>query len=486
MEKRETSQVYKLDLETLINKNDFNKKKTEEFSSQLDFSNSDQEQKASFGVIEQMDSRGQEISCNNYENSKKSKSDGCDEIEPWPVFSPGSEHDYSQPSALNMSQRSLAPFDPAKLAKKIKDILNFANIHISLFANEVMGISRSALENMLNPQKDRPLKQWAEFTIEMKRRHHIMHEWSQSPEKSIEHLKAISIKDDNDENIDPVMLLKKVSELLKDAKVSQELFGKEVLGISKHKIFNMLQRPPKPWIQFTDRMKQRFKKMHKWMQSPAESVSSLKALTLFKVKALSNITQESDYVEDEELLDTLELAYKANKLLKNFKISKAEFGQMLDIHLGAIRPLFETPAPWHLLTKLKKDYYRKIHKWLVENKGVEGDLHNSTSEEEGDEEMDTFKVSREIVQLLKTHAISHNFFASKTLLISSVYFSELVTNTKPWTNLHKSQKKIFKIIKKWTLAKSEEIKALEQKYQVYRARRAINSHNFRKEKALYQ
>jgi hypothetical protein len=439
----------------------------------------------------------QDSSCNDDENSNDTESDDCDEIEPpskrastWSSFSSEqnssfkTENKESQAStATIVSKHPLAPIDPAKVAKKIKDILSFANIPQRLFAKEVMGISRSALVIMLNPRKG---KQWAECTSEMKRRYHIIHEWSQAPEKSIEHLKAVGIRDNSDKNIDTVMLAKAIKIALKDAKISQELFGKEVLGISKNKIFNVLHHPPKSWIKSTGSIRQIFKKMHEWIESPKESIEHLKAMSI-KTSGGDEVI-ESDYVEDEELLDTLELVYKANKLLKNFKISKAEFSQILGIHLGAIRQLFENPAPWHLLTKLKKDYYLKIHEWLVENKGVEGDLHNSTSEEEGDEEIDSFKVSREIIQLLRTHGIAHTFFAIQKIRISSVYFGELVTNTKPWTDLHKSQRNIFKILKKWTLAKSEEIKALEREYQVYRARRSINSRNknLRKKKALDQ
>jgi hypothetical protein len=116
----------------------------------------------------------------------------------------------------------------------------------------------------------------------------------------------------------------------------------------------------------------------------------------------------------------------------------------------------------------------------------EYDLHNSTSEEEFDEEIDTFKVSREIVQRLKTHAISHFFFASSKLGISPVYFDDLVNNTKSWKDLHKSQRKIFKKIEKWTDAKSEEIEALKQDNLVYKLKMNIFGQNFRKKKASDQ
>jgi hypothetical protein len=507
------------------------------------------------------------IGCNDDENSNDPESDDSDKIEPpskrartCSVFSLSSKQDSLSETTTNMSKHPLAQIDPTKVARKIKDILSFANIRQRLFAKEVIGISFCALKKTLNPHTDRPLKQWAECTSEMKRRYHIMHEWSQAPDKSIEHLRAIGLKKyGHDENIDLVLLMKEVSAVLKDAKISREFFGKEVLGISKSQIFNMLDRPPKSWIQSTDRTRQRYKKMHEWIQSPKESIEHLKIMSnkrhrsddeiidtielcnsikniliqdkipqsnvakevlgisrsalcriinkptpwamckvirkdifrklnewrksrtresILSLKALSDSRKLSECVGVEEVLDTFELVDRVTKLLKKLGISKVELGRDLDIsHSNIIKLIFEYPAPWNLLTTLKKEYYRKLHAWLLKSDEEEDDQHSSASEEEGDEDIDTFKVSREIVQLLKVHGIPHTFFAKITLRISPVHFGELVTNTKQWKDLHNSQRKIFKNIEKWTLAKSEEIKALKQKYLVSKAKAAIISRN---------
>jgi hypothetical protein len=372
-----------------------------------------------------------------------------------------------------LSKNPLTPIDIAELAKKIKNVLDSAKIRQQLFAKEILGISRSALKEMLYSRKNHPLKQWADCTSEMKRRYFIMHEWSQTPEESIEHLRATSSQDDNDENIDPAVLIKKISAMLKDANISQELFGKEVLGISKAQaqFYYMLYEPPNSWVQLTDSMRQLFVKMQEWIQSPTESILSLKAI------------RDSKQATEDKEIDTFELIDKVSKLLKKERISIAQLGRMLNIHPKEIRKLIQYPVPWILLTKLKKEYYYKIHEWLLDNEQDEYVQHNFTSEEEGVEEIDTFKVSRDIGQLLKTHGISHTFFTKRKLGISTIYFKELITNTKPWKDLHDSQRKIFKKIEKWTLSDFEEIKALKQENLVFNARQAITKTNSRNKKA---
>jgi hypothetical protein len=222
-----------------------------------------------------------------------------------------------------------------------------------------------------------------------------------------------------------------------------------------------------------------FRKLKEWKKSPTESISSLKAMR-------GSRQQVPDYAEDEEVLDTFELVDKVTKQLKKDGISIAQLSRMLNIYVGEIKKLIHFPVPWILLTNLKKEYYRKLNEWLLENEDEEDDPYFSTSVEEGDEEIDTFKVSRDIIQLLKSHAISHNFFAQLTLKISPVYFGELVTNTKPWNDLHKSQRKIFKIIETWTRAKPEEIKAFKQKNLVHNAKIAISIQNLKIKKAFNQ
>jgi hypothetical protein len=367
-----------------------------------------------------------------------------------------------------MSKNPLTPIDPAKLAEKIKNILDVADIRRKLFAEEVVGISLNALQTTLNRPKSCTFKKWEDCTSEMKRRFRIMHEWSKA------YLSKKKMSDD--EIIDTIELCDSIKKILIENKIPRWLFAKEVLGIEQGQLRSFINKP-RPWAMCQDFKKEVYQKLHKWIQSPAESISSL--------KAISDSRKLTDCVEGEEVIDTLELVYKANKLLKKEGISKAQFSRMLDISLKEIENLIRFPAPWAVLTQLKKEEYHKIHEWLVENEDEEEVLQNSISEGVEDEEMDTFKVSRDIVQLLKAHGISHTFFAAKTLRTSAALFGELVTNTKPWTDLHKSQRDIFKIIEKWTLSKSEEIKGLEQKYQVYRAKCAISAQkSIRKRKAF--
>jgi hypothetical protein len=525
--------------------------------------------------MEQTESSDQD----NYdENSSYTESDDYDEIEPfskrartWPIFSSSSEqksssktqNNESQASTTtNMSKQQLTPIDLEELAKKIKNILSCAKIHQKLFAEEFMGISFAALKKMINPRKNRLFKKWAECKNKTKRRYHIMHEWSQAPEKSIEHLNAMSIKeDDNEENIDPIMLANRITIVLDDAKISHDLFAKEILGVSRS-VLGRILRDPKSWIQSSDSKRKHLKKLHEWIQSPKESIKQLTAIangsddefidtfelcdsvknilnenkiphklfaeevlgicksrfcqiikkptlwhvcrdcgkdnyrklnewrksateSIISLKALNESRKVSDCVEGEEILDTFELAFKANKLLKKLGISKPKLSRMLDICVIETRYLIHYPAPWNVLTQSKKEHYYKIHEWLLENEDEEDDGNSSASDEEGDEEMDTFKVSREIVQLLKTHGISHFFFATKTLRTPKIYFDELVTNKKPWGCLHESKRKIFRIIEQWTLAKSEEIKVLKQKNLNFYAKNNISTQNsYRRKKLL--
>jgi hypothetical protein len=452
----------------------------------------------------------------------------------------------------SQSKHPIVPIDTAELSKNIKNTLNSANIRRRLFAEQVVGISLETLHTLLNPFKDSLLKPWTEYTDEMKQQYHIMHEWSQAPEKSLEHLKAMSIKENNSTIIDPIMLSEEVTFMLKEAKIHQFLFAKEVLGITIPK-FHSLIHYPKTWTQWSDSAKQYFRKMNDWIRSPHESIKRLKAVenndefidtaeltnsvknilieheiskTLFakevfgtnvhnlnfyihrpapwtectdvkkdffrklhqwiksptvtqsisSLRTLSHsIKKKYDYGEGEEELDVFKIAEKVDKLVKKLGISKSEFFKKLDVPLSLIK----TPAPWHLLTKYKKVSYRKIHEWLIENEKDE--LYNSTSEEEGDEEIDTVKVSREIVQLLKTHGLCRFLFATHKLGISSVYFKELVFNPKPWKELHQTQRDVFKKIEIWTLADSDELNALKLEHMARIAERNKQRNQKRKE-----
>jgi hypothetical protein len=93
--------------------------------------------------------------------------------------------------------------------------------------------------------------------------------------------------------------------------------------------------------------------MHDWIQTPNESIEALKMLT--------------NGLEEEVELDTFDLVERVNKLLARLQIRKSQISLMLNISDTILSRLLNHPAPWHLLTKVKKEYYTRIHNWLIQN-----------------------------------------------------------------------------------------------------------------------
>jgi hypothetical protein len=242
--------------------------------------------------------------------------------------------------------------DTIKLTDEAKKLLNDSKITYRVFAKEVLGISRYALENMIyNP------KQWTQCPSEWKKRYHKMNEWiKSSPEESIILLKTLSSKNDIDDdkrdaNIDTVKLVNEIKSKLKEEKIPHWLFAKNVLEIPTPS-FSFLLLKPKPYEKSLEKTKELYRKMNEWLKSPKESIEAMKMLT--------------NKLDGEVELDTHDLIERVNKLSARLQITKSKISSVLDISYNVLLKLLHQPVPWRLLTKLKKEYYTKIHDWLLQ------------------------------------------------------------------------------------------------------------------------
>jgi hypothetical protein len=190
-----------------------------------------------------------------------------------------------------------------------------------------------------------------------------MYEWIKSPGESIALLKTLNTKKgyDDNANIDHAQLVNEIKKKLIQEKIPRWLFAKDVLGISIRSFSKMLQRST-PYALCKGYTRKLYRKMHDWIQTPKESIEALKMLT--------------DRQEEEVELDAFELVERVNKLSARLKIRKWEISLILNLSYSILSKLLHDPAPWHLLTKLKKDYYTRIHAWLIQNEDKNISVNN--------------------------------------------------------------------------------------------------------------
>jgi hypothetical protein len=335
--------------------------------------------------------------------------------------------------------------DTFKLTDEIRKMLKEAKIMRRVFAKEVLGISCLALNSMINEPQE-----WSQCSDERKRRYQKMNEWIKSPATSIISLKKLSAKkhkDDVDhyENIDTFKLANEIKNKLNEENIPYCQFAKNVLGIQTIHFYRMLSRPM-PYSLCRSHTKELYRKMHDWSQTPEESIESIKMLTN-KIKVMAN------KFEGEVELDIPDLVERVKKLLARKRISKNKISVILDMYDGSLKNLLEHPMPWNSLNKVRKNYYTKIHAWLIENEEQnESDerLSESMLENNETDTINTTQVAGEFVQLLKINGISHGYFARRQLSILLDYFEQLVNKPKPYADLIESDKKIFQCMKKWT------------------------------------
>jgi hypothetical protein len=259
--------------------------------------------------------------------------------------------------------------------------------------------------------------------------------------------------------IDTIKLAHLIKNMLADAKISQTVFAKEVAGIYQCDLSRYLSKP-KPWAKCTEFQKRVFYKMHNWSQSP-ESVESL--------TTLSGSSRNGDNNQE---INTFELADKVNNLLAKLGMTQAEFARMLNIHHRVEFQLLSRPEPWSTMSILKKEMCRKIHTWLIQNE-KDGHQHSANEERVADVDIEeaghakmlnTALVAKQIVDLLKRYDIPHYYFAKKNLFIKAAYFDQLVFEPEPWERLHESQRNIFRCIEEWTRAGHSRLESLKREH----------------------
>jgi hypothetical protein len=226
-------------------------------------------------------------------------------------------------------------------------------------------------------------------------------------------------------------------------KISHRLFAEEVLGISRG-TFAYLISKTKPWNKCTSSQKRIFEKIKSWLASPEAK----------KTVDVLNLKQKKSFICEYMPIDTFELADRTKELLIKLRITLSEFAITQKTSLTVITSMLDYPEPWKLLSMLKKNQYRRMHRWLVNNEDPFLQL------EEASDEMNTTEVAASIISILNKYEITFSFFAKKLINISTVYFEQLVNEPRPWREMHESQRRIFSIIEKWTLASSEMLDSL--------------------------
>jgi hypothetical protein len=368
----------------------------------------------------------------------------------------------------NVHDKHDANIDTVKLVYEIRKILRKEKIPHKHFAKCVLGISRTSFSRILFSPAT--YTQCRSHTKEVYRK---MLEWIKSPDESIDALRASLDVDNNGNvhNIDTIELANTVKARLKKERLKQYVFGKEVLGIQTDHIYQLLSYP-QPWSNCSDLSKKLFSKMHHWNQAPEDSIKSMKVLTseMDKLNGESIIVAQS-CENGSEGLDTSDLVERINKLLVSKGITKTRMRTTLGMSKALLSSLMHFPAPWHLLNKVKKEHYTKLHAWLVQNEvktKTNESLNKLTAEKDETGAMNTVQVANEIVQLLKINGVSEGYFACQKLKIVKAFFVQLVYKPKSFSDLTDSERKIFQCMKKWT--EPGEVESLKQGYDVYVAR----------------
>jgi hypothetical protein len=280
---------------------------------------------------------------------------------------------------------------------------------------------------------------------------------------------------DPDEDIDTVKLVNEIRKKLKEENIKYWQFTKSVLGIEASTFKNMIHSPS-PYAQCYGHQKEWYRKMHEWCQAPEKSIESMKLLNS-EMKVLAR------KFEGEVELDVPDLVERVNKFSARHKISQNQISIELEMSEGVLMKLLQHPTPWSFLSKIRKDYYTKIHAWLIQNEEDKNEsdesFDKSTPEKDESDAIDTEQVASEIVQLLKINSISHGYFARTKLKILGDYFEQLVYKPKPYKDLIESERKIFRCMKKWT--EPGEVENLKRAYDAYDVKhRAINKDRHKK------
>jgi hypothetical protein len=290
-----------------------------------------------------------------------------------------------------------------------------------------------------------------------------MREWIKSPEESIISLQTLSRntkidRDNHGEDIGVAKLTNAIKKKLKEERITHGRFAKVVLGIS-FRCFNSMQSRSTPFAQCHSQTKELYRKMHEWIKSPEESIKSMKKLTN-AVKVLPR------KFEDEVEIDPFDLVNRVNQLVASWKITKTKLSMMLDLADSVFNNLMLHPTHWHLMNKVGKNYYTKIHAWLIQNENESDEsFEKSSFENDLTDAINTAQVASEFVQLLKNNGILQGYVACRKLKIVKSYFNKLVNFPKPYAELKESERKIFQCMKKWT--EPSEVENLKRGFDSY-------------------
>jgi hypothetical protein len=331
---------------------------------------------------------------------------------------------------------SMISIDTQELVKTIKSTLKETHISPEAFATKVLGISLTSLEKQLN----RP-KPWTRCSIKWKNKYIKMYEWAKLP-GSLEELNELMDSKYND--IDTIKLSSEITQILKNNKITQLAFGKEVLGLSFGTVKNMLLRPKK-WSQSPYEWKRRYRKMHEWIKSPEESI--------IKLQALSND-------KDNEDIDTVKLANEVRTRIKEEGITHWQFAKVvLGIAASAFTSMCNSSTPYALCRGRKRIMFRKLNEWIKSPeesiKLMKEELNSRTKVmdykcSEDEIELDVFDLVVRVNKLMDKNRIT-KMQLSKMLDVSYEVLGELLHHPMPWIFLDLVRKNNYTKMNAWLI-----------------------------------
>ena len=158
----------------------------------------------------------------------------------------------------------------------------------------------------------------------------------------------------------------------------------------------------------------------------------------------SNVKPESEEpVEEEEALDTTDLAHKVLVLLASHKVSTRIFAKLvLNMSRQNASELLYKPKVWYQPSARVRRHYRTMHSWLLAAEhnvhtlaAIAGTRNKPRQEENGSSEqieIDTANVVRKVKELLSEFSISQRLFARCILGLARSTVSGLLARPKPW------------------------------------------------------
>jgi hypothetical protein len=145
----------------------------------------------------------------------------------------------------------------------------------------------------------------------------------------------------------------------------KRLKARLIKGTRFYRIFNLSQRSlyqilnyPAPWNTLTNVMKARYRNLFAWLMENEGKASSKRV-----VRKRSFRVKQCVEVDENDSLNTAEVAAKITALLREHRISHTSFSKKLSITRFHFDHLVMQPTPWAELNVSDKRIFRRIRSW---------------------------------------------------------------------------------------------------------------------------